>query len=136
MQPSHEKVIRPYCSRLPMERAKEIYTQIVELLKEDNHYRNPEYTAKTVARELKINSRYISAAVMLSTGNNFRALVNGIRLNEACRKLRSPFYAEVTAEEIGLSVGYTQRQSFYLAFRRTMNCTPQEYRQQHLTSED
>lgn len=136
MQASHEKVLPPYCSKLSAERAKDIYTQIVDLLKEDNRYRDPAFNAKEVARALKTNSRYVSAAVLLSTGDNFRALVNGMRLNDACKMLRSPLFADVTAEEIGLSVGYPLRQSFYLAFQRTMECTPAEYRKKYLKAED
>lgn len=136
MPASPKKVLPTYCSRLSIERAKDIYVQIVDLLKEDNRYRDPAYNAKEVARTLKTNSRYVSAAVLLSTGDNFRALVNGMRLSDACKMLRSPLFADVTAEEIGLSVGYPLRQSFYLAFQRTMKCTPAEYRKKYLKTEE
>ncbi len=136
MSPSPNKALPTYCAKLTPERAKEFYTRIVELLKEDNRYRNPDYNAKAVARDLKTNSRYVSASVKLSTGDNFRALVNGMRLNEACRMLRSPIFQDVPVGEIGLAVGYPLRQSFYVAFQRALKCTPKEYRERNAKAEE
>lgn len=119
-----------YRSRLKSERADELYVRILEQLTRDRRYRNPGYTAAQMAKELGTNTRYISAAIALRTGSNYNALVNSFRLRDACRMLRSPRHAHLSAEEIGLLSGFSSRQSFYLAFRRAYSATPRNYRLQ------
>ena len=40
-------------------------------------------------------------------------------------------YADMTIEEIGLQVGFANRQSFYASFYRVMGETPNNYRKRH-----
>lgn len=117
-----------YRTRLRSDRAAELFVKILEKLTAGKLYRDPKYTAQKLAEELQTNTRYISAAVALHTGDNYNALVNSYRLRDACRMLRSTRYAQYTAEEIGLLAGFSSRQAFYLAFHRSKNCTPRQYR--------
>ena len=117
-----------YRSRLKADRAYALYVRLLEKLTKEKLYRDPKYTAAQLARDLQTNTRYISAAVAVCTGKNYAALVNGLRLRDACKMLRSPKSANLTAEEIGLLSGFASRQAFYLAFSRVFTCTPREYR--------
>lgn len=117
-----------YRTRLRSERAAQLFAKILEKLTADKLYRDPKFTAQRLAEELQTNTRYISAAVALHTGDNYNALVNSLRLRDACRMLRSTRYAQYTAEEIGLLSGFSSRQAFYSAFHRSKNCTPRQYR--------
>lgn len=118
-----------YYSRLSAEHADALYIQILEKLTKEKLYRDPSYSAARMAAELHTNSRYISAAVAVCTGANYSALVNGLRLRDACKMLCSPRYVNMSVEDIGLLAGFASRQAFYLAFHRLHNCTPKEYRQ-------
>ena len=93
-------------------------------------YRDPQYNTKRLAADLHTNTRYISAAVALCTGNNYSALVNSLRLRDVCKMMRSPKHKDMTVEEIGLLSGFSSRQAFYLAFHRIYACTPRAYRLQ------
>lgn len=117
-----------YRNRIKPDRAYALYVRILEKLTKEKLYRDPNYTTAQLARDLETNTRYISAAVAICTGNNYAALVNGLRLRDACKMLRSPKSANLTAEEIGLLSGFASRQAFYLAFSRVYSCTPREYR--------
>lgn len=130
MATEQEKKEPAYRTRLKSERADELYVRILAQLTQGRRYRNPDYTAAQLARELGTNSRYISATVALRTGSNYSALVNGFRLRDARHMLRSARYAHLSAEEIGLLAGFASRQSFYAAFRRTYGITPRTYRLQ------
>lgn len=125
-----EKKIPAYHSRMKAEHTDELYVKILQKLSVGRLYRDPSYTARQLAEDLGTNTRYISTAVAVHSGNNYNALVNSLRLRDACRMLRSPRYANYTAEEIGLTVGFSSRQAFYLAFSRAHNITPREYRLQ------
>ena len=124
----NDKATPAYRTRLKAERADELYIRILQKLTGEKLYRDPKYTTAKLARDLHTNTRYISAAVAVSTGQNYCALVNGLRLRDACKMLRSPKYAHLTAEEIGLLSGFASRQAFYTAFSRIYDCTPREYR--------
>lgn len=129
-QPATGRTLPAYCSRLKTERANKLYVQILDLLVSEKLYRDPNFTTRELAEALHTNTRYVSAAVAISTGGNYSALINSLRLRDACKMLVSPRYAKLTAEEIGLLSGYSSRQAFYLAFSRVHDCTPREYRQQ------
>lgn len=122
------KELPPYCQRLKAERAAEIYAEIIKKLKKEKLYRDPKYTATQLAADLNTNTRYIAAAVLTSTGDNFNTLINNLRLHDACKMLRSKHHKELSAEEIGLLSGFSSRQSFYRAFLKTFNITPRHYR--------
>ena len=130
-KPPIERQLAPYCNRLKTERANEIYVKILEHLVKGKRYRDQSYSTKQLAADLKTNTRYISAAIVICTRNNYSALVNSLRLRDACKMLCSPRYAKMSAEEIGLLSGYSSRQAFYLAFGRMYDCTPKEYRKKY-----
>lgn len=117
-----------YRTRLKAERANELYIRILKQLTAGKLYRDPAYNTARLAADLQTNTRYISAAVAVCTGGNYSALVNGLRLRDACRMMLSPNYRKLTVEEIGLLAGFASRQAFYLAFRRVYDCTPLAYR--------
>ena len=123
--PSAEPIYR---SRLKTERWQALYVQILKHVTEARRYRDPQCTAARMAKELNTNTQYVSIAVANATGGNFKALVNRLRLRDACRMLTSPRHARLTAEEIGLLAGFSSRQAFYLAFHRHYACTPKQYR--------
>lgn len=128
-QPQASPKIPAYRTRLKAERANAIYVQILDKLTREKLYRDPTYTSIQLAKDLHTNTRYISAAVALGFNGNYSALVNSLRLRDACKMLRSPRYARLTVEEIGLLSGFSSRQAFYLAFHRVYECTPKEYRE-------
>ncbi len=117
-----------YRSKMKGERAATLYAAILQCLTRGRRYRDPSYGTAQLCRDLHTNTRYIAAAVANCTGGNYCALVNSLRLRDACRMLRSPNHADLTAEEIGLLSGFASRQAFYNAFRRVYTCTPRQYR--------
>ena len=84
-------------------------------------------TAK-LAKELKTNTRYISAVINSRFNTNFSCLINEYRIKEALHRMVDKRYAEETIEEISAAVGFANRQSFYAAFYRIMGETPNSYR--------
>ncbi len=110
----------------------ELFQKIMEKFIVEKKYRDPKYTAKAMAEELKTNTRYISAAINVRNRDNYSQLVNEFRIKEAMHMLSDPRYADMKMEDIGITVGFANRQSFYAAFFKRLGTTPSEYRKQTL----
>lgn len=117
-----------YLNRLSPERARALFDKVCRQLQNKNRYRDPDYSAPRLAADLGTNSRYISAAVYLQTGENLCTLVNKFRLKAACRYLTSSRYQTLTLEEVALQAGFSSRQVFHRVFKRAYGCTPKEFR--------
>lgn len=118
-----------YSSRLSDKLSDSLYVRIMEKLTEERRYRDASYSARQLAEDIGTNVRYISAVVATHTGGNYNALVNGLRLRDARRMLRSRKMQHLTVEEIGLLAGFASRQAFYIAYARAFEGeTPAQYR--------
>lgn len=112
----------------------ELYEQVFQRIIVDKKYRDPEYSAKKLADEIKTNTRYISAVVSLRFGMNYSSLINEYRIKEALAILVDKRYADATIEEVSAMVGFANRQSFYAAFYKFTGQTPKGYRMKHLAT--
>ena len=120
-----------YRSLIRAELADELYDKILNIVVVEKRYRDKDFSAKELAMELGTNTRYISAVINSRFNTNFSCLVNEYRIKEALHRMTDKRYNNMTIEEIGLSVGFANRQSFYASFFRIMNETPNSYRKKH-----
>lgn len=123
-----------YRSLIRAELADELYDKILNLVVIEKRYRDKDFSAKDLARELGTNTRYISAVINSRFNTNFSCLINEYRIKEALHRMTDKRYNNMNIEEIGLSVGFSNRQSFYASFFRIMAETPNNYRKRHNTS--
>ena len=108
----------------------ELYEKILHKLLVEKKYRDPDYSAQQLAKDLETNTRYVSAVVNLRFQKNYSELVNEYRIREALYLLIDHRYADCSVGEIAHLVGFANRQSFYAAFFRIKGITPREYRKQ------
>ena len=125
-----EKKIKnaPYRDMIRAELADELYDKILNIIVVQKKYRDPSYSAKELAKELKTNTRYLSAVINSRFGMNYSCLLNEYRIKEAQFLLVDKRYQHKTIEEISVMVGFSNRQSFYAAFYRILGETPNGYR--------
>lgn len=123
-----------YRSLIRAELADELYDKILNIVVIEKRYRDKEFSAKDLAKELGTNTRYISAVINSRFNTNFSCLINEYRIKEALHRMTDKRYNDMTIEEIGLSVGFSNRQSFYASFFRIMGETPNSYRKRHNSS--
>lgn len=121
-----------YRSLLKMETVDELYQQIMAKFIVEKKYRDCNYSAKKLAEELHTNVRYISAIVNLKFQDNYSQMVNEFRIKEAMYMLKDRRYQNMTMEEVALSVGFQNRQSFYVAFYKRLGVTPRDYRNSNM----
>lgn len=121
-----------YRSLIRAELADELYDQIMNIIVVQKKYKDPNYSAKDLAKELKTNTRYLSAVINSRFGMNYSCLLNQYRINDAVNLLVDKRYQDKTIEEISVMVGFANRQSFYASFYKYRGETPKNYRKRKL----
>ena len=120
-----------YRGMIRPELADELYDKIMNIVVFQKKYKDPNYSARDLAKELKTNTRYLSAVINSRFRKNYSCLLNEYRIKEALHLLVDKRYAEKNVEEISALVGFANRQSFYAAFYKNMGETPNAYRKKH-----
>ena len=120
-----------YRSLIRAELADELYDKILNIVVVQKKYKDPNYSAKDLAKELKTNTRYLSAVVNSRFGMNYSCLLNEYRVKDALHLLTDKRYADKNVEEISTMVGFANRQSFYAAFYKNVGETPNGYRKKN-----
>lgn len=121
-----------YRGLIRAELADELYDGILTIVVAQKKYRDPEYSAKQLAEDLKTNPRYLSAVINSRFGMNYSSLVNEFRVRDAIHYLTDKRYLELTMEEIGRLSGFANRQSFYAAFFKEKGEAPHQYKKRLL----
>ena len=121
-----------YRTMIRAELAVELYQIIVEFVVLQKKYKDPNFSSKDLAMQLKTNTRYLSAVVNSRFGMNFSCLLNEYRIKDALRLLGDKKNKDKNVEEISAMVGFANRQSFYAAFYRIVGETPHGYRRRVL----
>lgn len=114
----------------------ELKDKILEKILIEKKYKEKGYSAQVLANELGTNTRYISAVVNVKFHMNYTSFVNKYRVDEAMSLLADKRYSKYTIEDISDMVGFSNRQSFYASFYRTLGITPRDYRLQQQPKED
>ncbi len=120
-----------YRSLIRPELADELHDKILEIIVVQKKYRDPNFSAKELAKELDTNTRYLSAVVNSRFGMNYSNLLNEYRIKDSLHMLKDKRYKDLNIEQISTEVGFANRQSFYAAFYKYMGETPNKYRKRH-----
>lgn len=109
-----------------LERAdlEEIMNKVNYIISTNNEIYSPDFSMQTLADMTGVNYKNLSQAINEITNSNFNNFINEIRVDEACRRMSMPDYANFTLETIGNSVGFKTRQTFISAFKRRTGLTP------------
>ena len=120
-----------YRGLIRAELADELYDGILTIVVAQKKYRDPNYSAKQLAEDLKTNPRYLSAVINSRFGMNYSSLVNEFRVRDAAHMLTDKRFQDMTMEEVGLKAGFANRQSFYAAFFKEKGEAPHQYKKRH-----
>ena len=118
---------KAYSRRINRDTLSDVNKGIRNFIVLGKRYRDPAYSARKLADDIHTNTRYLSAAIRMYYGCNFSELVNKLRVDEAKEMLANPL-CTMTIEDISISSGFANRQSFYSAFERYTGVKPKEYR--------
>ncbi len=103
-----------------------IYTRLMELMKEEQLYKDMELNLKTVADLLAITPHQLSQFLNEHLNLDFRNFVNRFRVEDAQRLLRTETDMSILA--ICFEVGFNSKSTFNTAFKKLSGMTPREFR--------
>lgn len=101
--------------------------RVESVLTERRLFRDPGLTLRGLATAADLREKELSRLLRPVPGG-FYSFINGFRVREAERLLKSPEEAKTSAEAIGLLSGFRTRSGFYKAFREETGLSPAEYR--------
>lgn len=106
----------------------ELFKNIVRLLEQEEIYKDPNLSVKSLAERLNSNEKYISKAINEYWGSNFNQMINDYRV-KACKNLMSK-NPDHTINEIMYEVGFNSRTAYYNAFLKNTGVSPSKFKNQ------
>ena len=95
-------------------------------------YRNPDLSLADLAAQLHLPPHHLSQVINEQCQQNFFDFLNGYRINEVKRQLRSLDTAHLKLEEIGFAAGFNSKSTFNAAFKKHTQTTPSQFRKSAL----
>lgn len=103
------------------------------VLTEKQLFKNAELNLKSASMELGTNEKYLSQAINSGGIDNFNTYINRFRVNEARRIIMDGRHNDISIEELGMMVGFSNRHTFSRAFTQETGISPSVFRKIHLT---
>ena len=104
-----------YRNMIRAELADELYDKILHIIVVQKKYKDVNFSAKDLAKELKTNTRYLSAVINSRFGMNYSCLLNEYRIKDALHLLIDKRYLDKNVEEISAMVGFALISSTFLS---------------------
>lgn len=110
------------------EMVKKVYHRVIDLINGEKYFLNKNLKVSDLARELNQNEKAISRAINLYGNGNFNAFINNFRVEYAKELLMNGQYNHYTIEAIALESGFSNKVSFYNAFKSVTGMSPKEFK--------
>lgn len=107
------------------------YEDLLLLMKEEKLFKNPDLNLQTLSEKLNLSARNTSLLIKEKTDKNFYDFINSYRIEEA-KRILSEDQSKPTILEILYEVGFNSKSVFNTTFKKQVNLTPTQYRNQHL----
>jgi len=106
--------------------SKHIFIQLIDLVKNEKVYLDPQITRERIAQRIGTNENYISKALHDHSETNLSELLNRERVNEAIKHIKGNPY--INNQELIQLCGFNSERSFYRIFKKTTGFTPTEFK--------
>lgn len=115
-------------NRLSPEKAQQYLKMIQASIIQDQRYLQPDLSIQEVADSLKVSTKVVSQVINEQLKLNFSTFINGYRIAEAQRRLRSEIYRPYTIASIAYDCGFNSISSFNTTFKSITKQTPSQFR--------
>jgi len=105
----------------------EIVQQAKALIEKESLFLKGTFSLRELANILDTNPKYLSQAINGHLDSNFADFLNSYRVEEAKKKLLDPNNQHLTLEAIGLSAGFSSKSTFFRAFKKHTEFTPNQF---------
>ncbi len=101
-----------------------LFAQVKNYMEETRIYTNNQLRLAHLADQMSITTHQLSQIINEHSGMNFSDFINAYRIEEAKRQINKKTIFNLLA----FDVGFNNKTSFNLAFKKFAGCTPSEYR--------
>ena len=112
-----------------MEKLETYKESIDAILIKGKWYLVPDFSAQQLAEQLGISIFSLSRLLKAIYGKSYSDIVHAHRIQDATRHLKDKRFAPYSVDDIGMMVGFKNRQSFFTAFKKLTGMTPDKFRQ-------
>ena len=112
-----------------MEKLESYKESIDAILIKGKGYLAPDFSAQQLAERLGISAFTLSRLLKAIYGVSYSDIVHAHRIQDATRHLKDKRFAPYSVDDIGMMVGFKNRQSFFTAFKKLTGMTPDKFRQ-------
>lgn len=102
--------------------------RIDEIIVKKKKYKDPDFSAQRLADKLGLSTFQLARTLKKVYGKSYADIVLPLRVKDAKKHLTNPKKDNLTIEEIGILVGFKNKWSFFMAFRKYEGVSPGEVR--------
>ncbi|MGZ5218834.1 MAG: helix-turn-helix domain-containing protein [Chitinophagaceae bacterium] len=126
----HKRVEKYANTGLKEEEANRILTALVQLMRDQKKFLEPEITIDKLAGMVNTNRHYLSQVLNERVGQSFYDYINQYRVNEAKRMLLDPRYSGQKIASIAYDAGFNSLSAFNEVFKKMAGVTPTQFKKQ------
>ncbi len=104
-----------------------IKEELIRLMETEKIYTNPDLTISSLSEMLHVKPHVLSQLINRYYNKNYRDYINGYRVEEFIRMVRSKKYKHYTFLALAHEVGFNSKSTFNLAFKKIIGQSPSEY---------
>ncbi|MGD2035915.1 MAG: helix-turn-helix domain-containing protein, partial [Bacteroidales bacterium] len=105
-----------------------LIARFMQLIEQDDWYKNPLLSRLDLATELGISEGYLSQKINQELGKSVIQIINEYRIAEAKRLLQDPAFNKYSIEAIGMEAGFKSKSVFYDLFKSSTGMSPGIFR--------
>ena len=110
------------------EELNEIFNKTIDLITSEKYFLNKSLKLSDLAKELSYNERQLSRSINKFSNGNFNKFINSFRIEYSKSLLSDRKYDHFTIEAIADDCGFSNKVSFYNAFKDETGMSPTQYR--------
>lgn len=114
-------------SGLDDEQAELVYKQLVDCMKKDKPYLDPEINIYQLAQLINVKKHHLSQVINEKAGINFFDFINEFRVEEIKRNMIDGDKKNLTLLGIALESGFNSKATFNTAFKKFTGQTPSDF---------
>lgn len=107
---------------------KVIYNKTIDLISNEKYYLNKSLKLSDLAAELSYNERQVSRSINRFSNGNFNKFINSFRIEHSKELLTGGQFDHYTIEAIAEECGFSNKVSFYNAFKSDTGMSPTQFR--------
>lgn len=103
----------------------------IELISNDNLYKNSKLSLTLVADKLEVTPQYLSKIINEVFNKSFSEYINSYRIEEVKKMLLNPDFDKYSILAIGYEAGFNSKSVFYSTFKKQIGITPKQFKDQN-----